>query len=147
MFDAFTSTTVLFTGLKVKAGDGNRVEAETQLGIWMAGSLRKKAELARRAGLLDTTTLLVEPAFAVVGHDWDFYLAYLRPEGGAHVVEHGSCATKSISGCFQILKLLQNTIEYGLEGLEEGEEKTGFWGGFLGPVLEKLVDVNVRSGA
>ena len=103
----------------------------------MAGSLRKKAELARIAGLPDTT-LLIEPAVVVVGHEWYFYLVYLQSKGAVHVLEHGSCSTSSVSGVFKLLRVLRTVIEYGIEGVEEGEGTVGFWGGFLGPVLERL---------
>ena len=135
--DAFTKTTALFAGIEAKPADGDKSEAEYQLSIWMAGSLRKKAELARIAGLPDTT-LLIEPAFVVVGHEWYFYLVYLQSKGAVHVLEHGSCSTSSVSGVFKLLRVLRNVIEYGIEGVEEGEGTVGFWGGFLGPVLGRL---------
>jgi hypothetical protein len=106
----------------------------------MGASLRKKAELARMAGLLHLASALIEPAFVVVGHKWYFYLVYLYPYSAAHVLEHGSCSTNSVSGVFKILRVLRNTIEYGLEGFKEGgpEAEVGYWGGFLKPVLERL---------
>jgi len=140
MSDAFTKTTALFSGFEVKPADGVKSEAEYQISIFMGASLRKKAELARVAGLSDTASSLIEPAFVVVGHEWYFYLAYLLPDGAVHVLEHGSCSTNSVSGVFKVLRVLRNVVEYGLEGLEEGgsEAKVGYWGGFLGPVLERL---------
>lgn len=106
----------------------------------MGASLRKKAELARITGLLDTALALIEPAFVVVGHEWYFYLAYLHSNGAVHVLEHGSCSTNSVLGVFKILRVLRNVVEYGLEGLEEGglKAKVGYWGGFLGLVLKRL---------
>jgi hypothetical protein len=139
--DAFTKTTALFAGIEAKAADGDKSEAEYQLSIFMAGSLRKKAELARKAGLPDTT-LLIELAFVVVGHEWYFYLTYLQSNGAVHVLEHGSCSTSSVSGVFKILRVLRNVIEYGLEGVEEDEGVIGFWGGFLGLMLERLASGN-----
>jgi hypothetical protein len=138
--DAFTKTTALFSGIEVKPADGDKSEAEYQISIFMGASLRKKAELARMAGLLDLASALIEPAFVVVGHEWYFYLVYLYPNGAAHVLEHGSCSTNSVSGVFKILRVLRNTVEYGLEGFEEGgsKAKVGYWGGFLKPVLERL---------
>lgn len=47
--DNFTSRTVLFSGIEVKPENGDQKEAELQMGIWMAASLRKKMELARGA--------------------------------------------------------------------------------------------------
>ncbi|KAL5371450.1 hypothetical protein PMIN06_012891 [Paraphaeosphaeria minitans] len=140
MSDAFTKTTALFSGIEVKAADGDKSEAEYQISIFMGASLRKKAELVRMAGFSDTASALIEPSFVVVGHEWYFYLAYLHSDGAVHVLEHGSCSTNSISGVFKILRVLRNVVEYGLEGLEEGglKAKVGYWGGFLGPVLERL---------
>jgi hypothetical protein len=55
------------------------------------------------------------------------------------VLEHGSCSTNSVSWVFKIPKVLRNVVDHGLEGFEEGPEATvGYWGGFLGPVLERL---------
>ncbi|KAF2240216.1 hypothetical protein BU26DRAFT_573006 [Trematosphaeria pertusa] len=144
--DAFTKTTALFSGIEAKPADGDKSEAEYQISIWMGASLLKKAELARMAGLSDITSALIEPAFVVVGHEWYFYLVYLQPTGAVHVLEHGSCSTNSVSGVFKILRVLRNVVEYGLEGFEGGlEAKVGYWGGFLGPVLEKLAAGEERA--
>jgi len=120
--------------MEVKPSDGDKLEAEYQLSIWMAASLRKKAKLGRSARLSDTACL-VEPGFTVVGHELYFYIAYMDPaQGGAvRILEFGNAATSSISGVFKQLRMWRNVIEYGLdEGLD------GFWGGFLKPVLERL---------
>jgi hypothetical protein len=45
--DTFTKRTVLFSGIEVKPTSGDKAEAELQISIWMAASLRKKAELAK----------------------------------------------------------------------------------------------------
>lgn len=66
--DAFTKTTAVFSRIEVKPSDGDKLETEYQLSIWMAASLRKKAKLGRCAGLPDTTCL-VELGFTVVGHE------------------------------------------------------------------------------
>jgi len=47
--DNFTSRTLLFSGIEVKPENGDLKEAELQMGIWVAASLRKKMELAKRA--------------------------------------------------------------------------------------------------
>ncbi|CAG5152963.1 uncharacterized protein ALTATR162_LOCUS2981 [Alternaria atra] len=132
--DAFTKTTAVFSGVEVKPSDGDKLEAEYQLSIWMAANLRKKAKLGRRAGLPDTTCL-VEPGFTVVGHELYFYIAYMDSGQGeaVRILEFGNAATSSMSGVFKQLRMWRNVIEYGLdEGLD------GFWGGFLKPVLERL---------
>ena len=45
--DTFTKRTALFSGIEVKPTSGDKAEAELQISIWMAASLRKKAELAK----------------------------------------------------------------------------------------------------
>jgi hypothetical protein len=69
--DAFTKTTAVFSGLEVKPSDGDKLEAEYQLSIWMAENPRKKAKLGRRVGL-PNTACLVELGFTVVGHEMYF---------------------------------------------------------------------------
>lgn len=139
--DSFTKTTALFSGIEVKAANGIKPDAEYQVGIFMGASLRKKAELAYITQLPDSISALIEPAFVVVGHQWHFYLAYLHPSTNTvHILRNGSCSTESISGVFQVLRMLRNVIEYGIGGLEDKgvEGKKGYWSDFLGPVLEKL---------
>jgi hypothetical protein len=46
--DTFTKRTALFSGIEVKPTSGDKAEAELQMSIWMAASLRKKADLAKR---------------------------------------------------------------------------------------------------
>lgn len=46
--DTFTKRTALFSGIEVKPPSGDMAEAELQMSIWMAASLGKKAELAKR---------------------------------------------------------------------------------------------------
>ena len=139
MVDAFTRTTALFSCIEVKPADGDLTEAEYQLSMWIAASLRKKMQLARHVGLVDKSGL-VEPCFVIVGHRMYVYLAYvsseqrnevqiLGPESGLL----GAGDTGSVSGIFRALKLWQNAITY---GRDKGNE--GFWGGFMGLVLQKL---------
>jgi hypothetical protein len=45
--DTFTKRTALFSSIKVKPTPGDKAEAKLQIFIWMAASLRKKAELAK----------------------------------------------------------------------------------------------------
>ncbi|KAF2811517.1 uncharacterized protein BDZ99DRAFT_518778 [Mytilinidion resinicola] len=104
--DNFTSRAVLFSGIEVKPENGDQKEAELQMGIWMAASLRKKMELARRAfsespvsesepesnyrvghdsnetqnpsiNVDDTSiTAFLEPALAIIGNEHKIYYAY-----------------------------------------------------------------------
>jgi hypothetical protein len=145
MTDAYTKKTPLFTAVEVKPSNGKKSEAQYQLSIWLAASLRKKVELARAAGLMDTTNL-VEPAFVVVGHEWYFYLGYPLPNGtgGTHILEQGSCKTDSISGIFKLLRVLTGVVEYGLGG-KEGRKGDGLWGMFLGAVLETLAGLRGKD--
>ncbi|KAF1968775.1 hypothetical protein BU23DRAFT_540797 [Bimuria novae-zelandiae CBS 107.79] len=47
--DNFTARSILFSGIEVKPENGDQKEAELQMSIWMAASLRKKMELVRKA--------------------------------------------------------------------------------------------------
>jgi hypothetical protein len=78
--DSFTKRTVLFFGIEVKPSDGGHAQAELQLSVWLAASLRHKARLVetaeRFAGTLaggrvasDDTTVFPEPGATVIGHD------------------------------------------------------------------------------
>ncbi|KAF2003187.1 hypothetical protein P154DRAFT_520149 [Amniculicola lignicola CBS 123094] len=152
MSDTFTKMRALFAGIEAKAADGDKLEAEYQISIWMAASLRKKAELAMLVGLpLTDSTLLIEPAFVVVGHEWYFYLACLQPggTGTVHILAHESCSTSSIDGIFRLLKVLRNVVEYGVGEAEDGGgDGVGYWGGFLGPTLERIAhgEANMARG-
>jgi hypothetical protein len=141
MTDAFTKTTALFSCVEVKPASGDHTEAEYQLSIWMAASLRKKMQLARHVGMGDKSSL-VEPCFAVVGHQTHVYFAYIGSEErdivhilGPEVGSLGLCETSSVSGIFRALKLWRNVIRY---GRDEGSD--GFWGGFMGAVLQGLAE-------
>jgi hypothetical protein len=145
MTDAYTNKTPVFTAIEVKPSNGKKSEAQYQLSIWLAASLRKKAEMARAPGLTDMTNL-VEPAFVVVGHQWYFYVGYLFPvgNGGTHILEQGNCRTDSISEIFKLLRVLTGVVEYGM-GAEEGREGDGFWGEILGVVLETLAGLREKN--
>lgn len=139
MADAFTKATALFSCVEVKPASGDHTEAEYQLSIWMAASLRKKMQLARRVGLIGKDNL-VEPCFAIVGHETHVYFAHIVSEEmdmvrilGPEAGSLGLCETRSVSGIFRALRLWQNVIRY---GRDEGTD--GFWGSFMGVVLQKL---------
>ncbi|KAF2834338.1 hypothetical protein M501DRAFT_1009755 [Patellaria atrata CBS 101060] len=143
MADAFTKTTALFSCVEVKPASGDYTEAAYQLSIWIAASIRKKMQLARQVGQADKSRL-VEPCFAIVGHETHVYFAYMASEEretvhilGPEVGPLGFCETRSLSGIFRTLRLWRNVIRY---GRDEGSE--GFWGGFIGPVLQKLTGDN-----
>jgi hypothetical protein len=101
--------------------------------------LRKKMQLARRVGVLDKSNL-VEPCFAIVGHETYVYFAYMASEEkdtvrllGPEVGSLGLCKTRSVSGIFRALRLWRNVIRY---GRNEGDKR--FLGGFMGVVLKRL---------
>jgi hypothetical protein len=138
MSDAFSRSTALFSCVEVKPASGDRTEAEYQLGIWMASSLRKKMQLACRVGLASKENL-VEPCFAIVGHETHVYLAYMGSQGdtvhilGPELGPLGLCETGTVSGIFRTLRLWRNAIRYG-----RGEGSDGFWGGFMETLLQNL---------
>lgn len=139
MVDAFTQTTALFSCIEVKSTIGLHREAEFQLSVWMAASLRKKMQLARRVGQVDKSSL-VEPCFAIVGHYTFVYFAYMAVEETDAVQIMGPerglfslCDTTTVIGIFRTLRLWRNVIKYGRDAGTEG-----FWGGFMGLVLERL---------
>jgi len=148
MADALTKKTALFSCIEVKAASGDHTEAEYQLSIWMAASLRKKRQLAQSVGLEDKNSL-VEPCLTIVGHQIHVYFAYMAEETdtvhilGPEVGSLGLCETRSVSGIFRALRLWRIVIRY---GMDEGSE--GFWGGFMGVVLKRLAgDIDEGHGA
>jgi hypothetical protein len=67
--DNFTARSVLFSGIKVKPENGDQKEAELQMSIWMAASLRKKMELARKAFPETGTSATNTTSDSGVGYD------------------------------------------------------------------------------
>lgn len=123
----------------LKPASGDHTEAEYQLSIWMAASLQKKMQLARRVGLVDKSNL-VEPCFAIVGHRMYVYFACVGSEErdtvyilGLEVGVLSLYETSSISGIFRALKFWRNVIKY---GRDEGNGR--FRGSFMGVLLQKL---------
>ncbi|KAK7178074.1 hypothetical protein PSPO01_15874 [Paraphaeosphaeria sporulosa] len=141
--DTFTKRTALFSGFEVKPASGDHTEAELQMSIWIAASLRKKQELAQITQTPFEPTTMVEPALTIVGHEHSVYYAYPREDlvlgrSGVHVLgpdldRFERLSTDSIRGIFRLLKLYGNLLKYGMD-----EREDGYWGGFFGPVLDKL---------
>ncbi|KAI1529753.1 hypothetical protein PtrSN002B_011094 [Pyrenophora tritici-repentis] len=73
--DAFTKRTALFSGFEVKPASGDHTEAELQMSIWIAASLRKKQELAQITQTPFEPMKMVEPALTIVGHEHSIYYA------------------------------------------------------------------------
>jgi hypothetical protein len=141
--DAFTKRTALFSGFEVKAASGSHTEAELQMSIWMAASLRKKQELVQLAQINSASVTLIEPALTIVGHEHSVYYAFPRENplagrGGVHILGPDSdrferLSTNSVRGIFRLLRFYGNMLEYGMD-----DRVDGYWGGTLKPVLEKL---------
>ncbi|KAI0571336.1 hypothetical protein A1F96_08973 [Pyrenophora tritici-repentis] len=85
--DAFTKRTALFSGFEVKPASGDHTEAELQMSIWIAASLRKKQELAQITQTPFEPMKMVEPALTIVGHEHSIYYAYPRED---LVTAHGN---------------------------------------------------------
>ncbi|CAA9964337.1 hypothetical protein PTNB73_09511 [Pyrenophora teres f. teres] len=138
-FDTFTKRTALFSGFEVKPASGDHTEAQLQMSIWIAASLRKKIELLQMTEVPYEPLAMIEPAFTIVGHKHSIYYAYPREDlghgrSGIHILNQDTdLSTASIRGVFQLLKLYGNVLKYGAD-----EKQDGYWGGFFGPVLEKL---------
>lgn len=117
------------------------MEAELQMSVGIAASLLKKQELARTARVSFEPAAMAEPAITIVGHEHFVYYAYplhTLASGGVHVLgpdvdRFVQLTTGSIRGIFRLLQLYRNMLEY---GMDEGDD--GYWGQFLGPVLQTL---------
>ncbi|KAF2872814.1 hypothetical protein BDV95DRAFT_568082 [Massariosphaeria phaeospora] len=176
--DMSSQCLALFSGIEVKKAAGSLDEAQLQISIWMAASLRQKAEMALRfahteephgtdSALQEPTaaaveesappkpdlSALIEPAITIVGREHKLYYAFLCwdtvPVGRASVVDKVQVLfdnnvpglfTDSVPGIFRLARLYGNILEY---GMDEGID--GFWGRFMGPVLERVAkDVEAR---
>lgn len=71
--DVFTKRTAFFSGFEIKPASGDQTEAELQISIWSAASIRKKQELASLAQLSIEPAAMVEPMFTIVGHKHHVY--------------------------------------------------------------------------
>jgi hypothetical protein len=142
--DAFTKRIALFSSIEVKSASGDHTEAELQMSIGIAASLRKKEELARKARISFNPTSIVEPALTVVGHEHSVYYAYpckdLVPgRSGVHVLgpdldRFERLSTDSIRGVLRTAKVYANLLKFGID-------EEDYWGGFFRPVLNKLAGI------
>lgn len=145
--DAFTKRTALFSGFEVKSASGDHTEAELQMSIWIAASLRKKQELARLAQMSFEPTTMVEPSLTIVGHEHSVYFAYPREHlvaerNGVHILgpdldRFERLSTDSVRGVFRLLRLYGNILKYGMD-----EEEDGYWGRFFRPLLNNLASIS-----
>ncbi|CAG5180769.1 uncharacterized protein ALTATR162_LOCUS9396 [Alternaria atra] len=114
--DTVTRRTALFSGFEIEPASGDHIEAELQMSIWIAASLRKKQELARISQTSFEPSTIIEPALTIVGHEHSIYYAYPRENlvsgrSGVHVLgpdldRFERLSTDSIRGIFRLLKLL-----------------------------------------
>ena len=108
--DAYSKKVAFFAGGEVKHTNGDRMEAEYQLSVFTAASLRKKAQLAQEAEMAEAIANLVEPGSTVVGRGWNFYVGY-RERGDEEVLHIldlgiGNCSSGSIiSGLYRLVKV------------------------------------------
>ncbi|KAF1994105.1 hypothetical protein P154DRAFT_476490 [Amniculicola lignicola CBS 123094] len=150
--DNFTSRAILFSGIEVKPENGDQKEAELQMSIWMAASLRKKMELARRAfpetvvleidpasesGVTYPTTLvppsptaLLEPALTIIGHEHKIYYACPSSAAGDRDItilgpdeKFTNLSTRSVQGIFKLIKFYGGILDYGYKTDEESEHE------------------------
>lgn len=145
--DAFTKRTALFSGFEIKPASGVPAEAELQISIWSAASIRKKQELVHYAELAIDPAALVEPMFTIVGHEHHVYYCYPRKNlvagrSGVHVLgpdlfRFERLSTESVRGIFRLLRLYGNVLNYGVN-----EEVDGYWGGVLGKTLNRLAGLS-----
>lgn len=158
--DNFTSRAVLFSGIEVKPENGDQKEAELQMGIWMAASLRKKMELAEKAragrDLNETqnpntkiddpsVTALLEPALTIIGNEHKIYYAYPSSINGDITIlgpdeKFANISTRSVPGIFKLIIVYATILDYGYqEENENGQESEGgLWGGYLEKVFKEI---------
>lgn len=135
--DNFTQAAALFSGIEVKPSNGGVVEAQVQLSIWMAASLHKKADLARRAiptrhnvpspdeaidvastgaGVTppsDSPNLsaLIEPGVTIIGPEHKVYYAFLSTP---IIPDESGSGTVSVLGHDERLPLLTTQTVQGI---------------------------------
>jgi len=136
--DNFTQAAALFSGIEVKPPNGGAVEAQVQVSIWLAASLRKKADLAQSAKpakrdvpLLDEAidvasasaratspsdprvdlSALIEPAVTIIGPEHKVYYAFLSTSVISD--DHGG-GTVSVLGHDERLPLLTTQTVQGI---------------------------------
>ena len=166
--DNCTQRLALFSGIEVKPENGDLKEAELQVSIWMAASLRKKMELARLAFPMsvppstpdDTadnattpmdkaiTTVqslhLLEPAITIIGNEHKIYYAYPSSLKGDVTVlgpdeKFAGLSTRSVQGIFKLVRFYGRMLAWGFDREAiTNVHGTGLWEAFLGPVLESL---------
>ncbi|KAJ5969989.1 hypothetical protein N7501_006237 [Penicillium viridicatum] len=111
-----TGKRVLGPGVEIKAADGNLVEGQVQIGVWMTGLLMWA--FAQRKSTRDLPPLV---GCTAVGEDWKFYMA-IGVEGSGVLKEvvayMGSPLsdldgrTTSVKHTTSLLRTLRQVMEY-----------------------------------
>ncbi|KAI8930556.1 hypothetical protein NX059_012166 [Plenodomus lindquistii] len=134
----FTQAAALFSGIEIKPPNGGAVEAQVQISIWMAASLRKKADLARCAmrakcnvlsvdeaidvasastratspsNRLPDLSALIEPGVTIIGPEHKVYYAFLSTPMSS---DDPSSGTVSVLGHDERLSLLTTQTVQGI---------------------------------
>ncbi|CAN9171290.1 unnamed protein product [Alternaria alternata] len=166
--DNCTQRLALFSGIEVNPENGDPKEAELQISIWMAASLRKKMELARLAfptsdlpltpeDAADNATIstdkglttfqsshLLEPAITIIGNEHKIYYAYPSSLKGDVTVlgpdeRFASLSTRSVQGIFKLVRFYGRMLAWGVdEEATANMQGAGLWDAFLSPVLKTL---------
>ncbi|CAI7587121.1 unnamed protein product [Penicillium palitans] len=117
-----TGKRVLGPGVEIKAADGNLVEAQVQIGVWMTGLLMWA--FAQRKTTQDLPPLV---GCTAVGEDWKFYIA-IGVEGSGVLKEvriWGPLSdldgrTTSVKHTMSLLKTLRRVMEYTVGQYKDG---------------------------
>ncbi|KAE8353466.1 hypothetical protein BDV28DRAFT_107173 [Aspergillus coremiiformis] len=82
--DASTKRLLLFSGTEVKAENGGKDEALSQLVTWIAAGMENTRKLGSRASERDYSYCDLSPmvGWTVVGHDWHLYVAFGATDNG-----------------------------------------------------------------
>lgn len=99
-----TGKRVLGPGIEVKAADGNLVDAQVQLGVWMTGFLMRA--FAQRKSVKNLPPLI---GCTAVGEDWKFYITI--------GVEGSGILKEVVSICFCDLVIMANSFYFSVYGV------------------------------
>lgn len=76
MGDPYTESLLLIAAVEVKAGDGDLMEATTQLAVWIAACLRCRTALAKKANHGKSMSEVPIFGWIAIGHTWNLYAGY-----------------------------------------------------------------------
>lgn len=117
MTDTYTEMLPLLCGLVVKRYGGDQVEAQLQLMVWQAAMLTH-LDYLRQAGGNPDLPLPPVAGWIVIGHMWQFNIAWKEP-GGDVVIQSfssdepaSSAGTNHIVKIFALLKILVKLVRW-----------------------------------